>query len=239
MLNYACFLLKKTSRLLCTLIVKRYFSDKSIPTNNLLTMNKKILFFLPLIALFIANVSCSDNNDSQSKLPEATTTGANTAGCYIDGKLFIPKDGEVSFSGTSYGLTIGGGINFNEPIVGDDYFYIHIVNFRDRPTYSLWLQMDNMIQGEGEYIVGQANGEYFVDGPSNPFIIAQYYDGENIAKTYYSSHNSGIIRITKFDYSNGIYSATFTGILYNRDNPADTIEITKGRFDIKIATLNQ
>lgn len=56
-------------------------------------MKRKILFFLPVL-LAMANISCSNSeNDSQEKLTTATLVGANNAGCYIDGKLFIPKDG--------------------------------------------------------------------------------------------------------------------------------------------------
>lgn len=60
-----------------------------------------------------------------------------------------------------------------------------------------------------------------------------------IYKTFWSGSNSGIIQITRFDYFNGIYSGTFNGILYNKDIPTEKIQITDGRFDIKISTLNK
>jgi len=200
----------------------------------------KNIFLTLLCALSLLSITgCSNDDPPKDTLPEATTIGANTAGCYIDGKLLVPKDGDTGFTGTAYGLTVGGGNNFNAPIIGDDYFYVRIVNHRDRPTYSIWLQIDDMSDGEGAYPFGQANGLYFMDGPNNPFAIVMYYDGVNVAKTYYSSENSGNINITQFDYYNGIYSGTFNLTLYNKDNPTDTIEITEGRFDIRIATLNQ
>ncbi len=194
---------------------------------------------LSLLTVFLFATACSDDDSNPDSLPAATTTGVNTAGCYINGKILIAKDGSAGWSGTPYGLTSGAGNNFHSPVIGDDYFYVRIVNFVDRPTYSLWLQINDMSQQTGDYIIGQANGMYFADGPSNPFIVAQYYDGENLSKTYYSAPNAGTVTITHFDYENGIYSGVFNATLYNKDNPEDTIQVTDGRFDIGVATLNQ
>ena len=53
---------------------------------------KKIFF---LLLSFIA-ISCSKDNSIETpadQLPPITTTGANTAGCIINGKILIPKNG--------------------------------------------------------------------------------------------------------------------------------------------------
>ena len=86
-----------------------------------------------VLSMVLALSSCSKDNDSepQDQLPPISTTGTNTAGCIINGKVLIPKNGVNSTSGfTTFGLTTGAGINFNEPIVGDDYWYVKIVNLR-------------------------------------------------------------------------------------------------------------
>ena len=59
-------------------------------------------------------------------------------------------------------------------------------------------------------------------------------------KTYYSSSNSGIIKITRSDLAYGIsiYSGTFHCTLYNKDNPSETIQIIDGRFDFNSLTLH-
>ena len=97
-----------------------------------------------------------------------------------------------------------------------------------------------MQTGIGDYIIGQSNGELYSDGPNNNQIIAGIKKN-GINKTYYSSNNCGIIKITKADLFNGtsVYSGTFHCNLYNKDNPSETIEITEGRFDINGFTLNQ
>lgn len=199
----------------------------------------KIIIYIFSLFTFIA---CTQNNDStpQDKLPTATTIGANTAGCYINGELLIPKNGSQAIGGSpAYGLTTGAGNNFHPPTIGDDYKFIRIANLKDNGGDDIYIHFNNMTMGTGEYYIGQSNGEYYMDGPNNPQIIVHTFDGNNLGKTYYSAANAGIITITHFDYPNGIYSGIFSASLYNKDNPSEKIQITDGRFDIKIATLNQ
>ena len=48
---------------------------------------------------------------------------------------------------------------------------------------------------------------------------------------YVSYENSGSITFSKVDYNTGIYAGIFNAKLKNENNPADSIEITDGRFD--------
>jgi len=200
----------------------------------------KILIY---ILLFITLTACSkdDNNENQQdQLPPITTSGANTAGCYINGKLLIPKNGINSLSGYPvYGLTTGAGVNFNAPIIGDDYWYIDIANLKNKDYgYWIYVHINDMSMGVGNYIVGQSNSEFFADGPNNPeIIVRETYNGVS-GKTFLSSSNSGTVTITRFDYPNGIYSGIFNATLYNENNPSEIIQVTDGRFDINLATLN-
>ena len=199
---------------------------------------KKIFF---LLLSFIA-ISCSKDNSIETpadQLPPITTTGANTAGCIINGKVLIPKNGSQAIGGSPlYGLTIGGGIHFNAPIIGDNYFYVSIQNLKDSGGGGVYIHFNDMTQGAGIYTIGQSNGDYYMNGPNNPQIIARTYDSTNTGKIFYSSPNSGSINVTRFDYNNGIYSGTFNCTLYNKDNPLDIIHLSDGRFDINVATLN-
>ena len=190
-----------------------------------------------LLALFsILVLSACTKNDAtpQDQLPPATTIGANTAGCYINGELLVPKNGSQAIGGSpNYGLTTGAGINFHPPIIGDDYKYFWIKNLKDIGGEDLYIHINNMTQGIGDYIIGQSNNEKYSYGPNNPQIIAKI-----MSKTYLSSSNSGLIKVTRFDYTNGIYSGIFHCTLYNMENPSEKIQITDGRFDIGVATLN-
>ena len=198
-----------------------------------------------LLFLFatVLTLSCCSKDDTtpQDKLPEATTTGANTAGCYINGELLVPKNAPLDFTSgpKSYGLTTGAGNNFHPPIIGDDYKYIRITNLKDKGGDFIYLQVNNMEKGAGIYTIDQSNNEFFMDGPNNAHVIVQTFDGVNLGKVFLSGPNAGTITYTRFDYPNGIYSGTFNLIVYNKDNPNETIKITDGRFDIGLGTLNQ
>jgi len=196
---------------------------------------KKILpFFLALLAL-----SCSNDDPPKDSLPKATTIGANTAGCYIDGKLLVPKDGNTGFTGTAYGLRYYYG-NYFWPNK-EDYWQLHISNNESEDNeFGIVLYIRNMQNGNGDYIVGQSNGDFFDNGSNNNQVIAGI-NKNGVNKTYYSSDESGIITITRSDLAYGIsmYSGTFHATLYYKDDPSEIIEITDGRFDINSLTLNQ
>jgi len=200
---------------------------------------KNLIFII--LSSFLA--SCSKDNLSQApieQLPPATQVGANTAGCNINGEILIPKNGTQAIGGSpAYGLTTGAGINFHPPIIGDDYKFVKISNLRDNGGDDIYIHINDMTLGVGNYNIGQSNNEYYIDGSNNPQIIAHTYDGINLGKTFLSGENSGVITITRFDYPNGIYSGTFSATLYNKDNPSEKIQVTDGRFDISISTLNQ
>ena len=196
-------------------------------------MKHTILAFL---ILFLTSCSKDDDNTLQDQLPLATTTGANTAGCYINGELLIPKNGINSASGfATYGLEYVVGPQFNPSF--DDYFCLWIANRKDK-NYMLYIYIPTLISGVGDYNIGQSNGNTESDGPNNPDILVFIKNADNTYKTFYSSNNSGIISITRFDYANKIYSGTFSCTLYNKDNVSEIIQVTDGRFDIGIATLN-
>lgn len=200
---------------------------------------------IPLILLSFFTFSCSKNEGipetPKDQLPAITTTGANTAGCVINGKVIIPKNGINSTSGFPvYGLNIFAGVNFNAPIIGDDYWSIKITNLKNKDkSYWIYIHINDMTIGVGDHIVGQSNNDFFADGPNNPEIIVRETNDGVSGKTYISGQNSGIIKISRFDYTNGIYSGIFNCTLYNKDNSTETIQVTDGRFDIKVSTLNQ
>jgi hypothetical protein len=204
--------------------------------------NRTIVGKTTILTLLIIMLSgCSKNNDAtvpQDQLPPITTTGANTAGCIINGKVLIPRNGIQALGGPpSYGLKMNTGNNFWP--AKNDYWQLEIANKIATNSSGIILYIKNMSTGNGDYIVNQSNGELYIDGPNNHQIIAGIKEN-GIYKTYYSSSNSGIIKITRSDLAVGIsiYSGTFSCTLYNKDNPSEKIQVTDGRFDINSITLN-
>ena len=196
-----------------------------------------------LLVLFLALASCSKNNDipqtPQDQLPPVTTIGANTAGCIINGKVLIPKNGSQAIGGSPlFGLNFNAGNNFWPD--KNDYWQLEIANKNDTNSSGVILYIKNMTTGNGTYVINQSNGELYDDGPNNNQIIAGIKEN-GIYKTYWSATIAGSISITRSDLFAGtsIYSGTFSCTLYNKDNPAEIIQITDGRFDINTFTLNQ
>lgn len=198
---------------------------------------KKILLAL---TIGLAAMGCRDREkEAQDQLPPITQTGANTAGCLVNGKVLIPKNGSQNFGGPpAYGLKSLQGDDFwpNQ----DDWKVIKITNYINSDKGELYIYIDNMKKGKGDYIIGQSDGEFFPYGPKNPHMIYRVIKNNN-QLTYYSSDNCGIINFTKADlmYGVSLYSGTFFATLYNKDNPLDKIQITEGRFDINNLTLNK
>ncbi len=198
---------------------------------------KKLLLLLTLTL----TLSCCNKDEDKTpieQLPPITTTGANTAGCIINGKILIPKNGSQAIGGSAlYGLNKTQGNNFwpNK----DDYWQLEIANKSDTDGAGIILYIKNMNIGNGNYEVGQSNGELYSDGPNNNQIIASIKEN-GVNKTYWSSSNSGTIKITRSDLALGIsiYSGTFNCTMYSKDNPSEIIQITDGRFDINSLTLN-
>lgn len=196
---------------------------------------KKIFF---LLLSFIA-ISCSKDNSIETpadQLPPITTTGANTAGCIINGKVLIPKNGINSTSGqVVYGLDVSRGVNFDNIPYGNDYFSISIYNLKDKgQNYWIYVHLNNISNGVGAYIVNQSNAEYWSDASNNPQIVVRETLDNVSGKTFLSGPNSGTITITRFDFPNRILSGTFNGTLYNQTNSSEVIQVTQGRFDLRI-----
>ncbi len=85
-----------------------------------------------MVFLFSCSSDENKTEEPQDQLPPITTSGANTAGCKINGKILIPKNGTQSIGGPAiYGLNISAGMNFHPPIIGDDYWQLEIANKKD------------------------------------------------------------------------------------------------------------
>ena len=192
-----------------------------------------------IINLFITLTSCNSNNDNSftPTLPAITQTGANTFGCYIDGKLLVPRDGDGSFNLPSHGAT-----HFVTGTPPTDYNSSLTIHDYTGNARLLQLYIENVQNGEGLYQIKESNCQDFAGGNPNPSIniycrLKDEQTGEN--KYYCSIENSGNLNITRYDYSNGIISGTFDFNAVNKDDSNDIIEITEGRFDISWRTINE
>ena len=198
-------------------------------------MKTQLLFLALCLQLFIACTN-EDNRGSicQDNLPAITTTGANTFGCCINGNLLIPRDGTGTFGGNDYGAILFGGYPNTT-----DYYELDIRDYKSNRTGSLLLHMHQIhTNGVRNYTINESNGYNAIDGLNHTYLHCRVFNESTNSYQYYRSYeNSGILIITRYDFSNRIISGRFSCKVKNSSNPNDIIEIKDGRFDIKWDTL--
>lgn len=199
-------------------------------------MKTKILLFLTILSLMAC--SSDDATTPQQKLPPATTTGANTFGCIIDGKILLPRSGNTSQVNPLSGADLTRGF----PEADFDYYELEIIDYKSNPSASLFFHMHNAPEnGVGTYIIDESNGMTDFDGFANHYIHCKIFNSiTNSYQLYVSYANSGnftITRLTRSQSIGNIISGTFNCKLRNINDSSDEIEITDGRFDINSLTV--
>jgi len=176
---------------------------------------KKLIVAFALLLVFIA---CDKDDDKPKteleKLPPATQTGAQTFGCLIDGKAFVPpKFGKNSpnafyqFVGSAYTLSIYGGTSGGPNLKGINIGCLDLP-LTQQTTYQL-----------KEALTNNYFGRYSIGGGIT-------YRGTS------TTEFPGTLIITRFDPSNFIISGTFSFKAKEIDT-GETVEITEGRFDMQ------
>lgn len=207
-----------------------FFQKRTGLKSNKILIMKTII--LTLIFFITVLMGCNNNDDNKfiPTLPPATQTGANTFGCYIDGKLLVPRDGTGYYGGSDDGMS--------SPVSGTPpnwvYKDIHVHDFKSSSNGIMDIHFVNLHEnGEGIFEIQESNCERGLAANATLNIRCRINE-----KWYCSIENTGTLTITRYDYENRIFSGTFSCKAVNRDNPDDIVDITQGRFDIKWDTLS-
>ena len=197
----------------------------------------KTTLFTLAISLFFLTACTNDEakgSACQANLPAITTTGANTFGCCINGNLLIPRDGTGTFGVSDDGYSLFGGYPNST-----DYYELDIRDYKSEHTGKILIHLHQAhANGIGDYIINESNGEHSIDGLNHTYLHCRVFDAKTNSYQYYrSTENSGVIKITRYDFQHRIISGTFNCVVTNSSNPNDRIEIKDGRFDINWQTL--
>ena len=191
------------------------------------------------ILLFIVSLnSCTKSNDTetiaQDQLPAITTSGANTFGCLINGKVLIPRSGSTSIGGGGRAVTVWGDVSGTQ-----QYDEIDVKDFKSSRTAQILIHIQNIHQlGAGNYTINMSNGMSSIDGLNHNYIHCRVFNETTNSYQYYRSFdNCGTIKITTYNFLNDIIAGTFSCKVRNSSNPLDEIEISQGRFDINPVTI--
>lgn len=156
--------------------------------------------------------ACKKSGVSEfSKLPAPTQIGANTFGCLVNGKAFLPSSGGYSSPpklAADYSPSPTGGLT------------IYARNKSDNGVYTLVsLKTDSLSVEEGQTLhlstraPGNAVGFFSAGG--------NYMTGQGA---------TGTLTITKLDLVNKIISGSFD--FEAKDTAGNLVKITDGRFDV-------
>ena len=167
-------------------------------------LHKSFQVALLLYLLVLANLSCKKyyffNNDT---LPAETQIGAQTIGCMIDNKVWIPKSNNLTPARHLSFLNQQLYISANK---ANEYIHIDVIN----------------IVAEGKYNLSTAN--------TNTEYIISNADYKIIPTTYKCI--SGSLEVTKIDRTKSFISGRFSFVA-EEQNTKKIVNITDGRFDLE------
>ncbi len=173
---------------------------------------KKILYLLAVISI-VSLAACRKNKDKEPQLPPETTTGAMTFGCKINGKVFVPRDGNGHPGLFCQYVNLGSGPG------GGWYLNIPATDWGPNPPEAVRIVTDSLLLEEGlTYVFKNQKGS-----------SKAFYDK---GISYASIDNDGYLNITKHDQQNRILSGNFFFIGINAST-GESVNITEGRFDIR------
>ena len=185
---------------------------------------------LCLYVMLVMFASCKSCKKEINLLPDETQTGANTFGCLVDGKAWIPDPGG---SGAIGSKPINGGY-LNAPIgapasYGNNNVWLRI--YQDNATISFYIRNVDRVGTYPLNFYNQPEPASFY--PQNYGEFVNYYTG---GADFYMTNSTytGSVEITRADRPNAILSGrfSFTGV----SSTGKTIKVTDGRFDINQRT---
>ncbi len=201
-----------------------------------IAVSKKQLKTIALLFLAFTFINCTKSDDTitpvvEDQLPPITQTGENTFGCLINGNVFIPKD-KTGYTPPGGGRPRGINIYTGSYSSTSDYFVIRARNFNNIYLY-IYREKDVPEESITYNFSNSPGVGYSLEAPNYPHTFCLI----NGIK-YLTFLNSGEITYSKVNFNLGLYAGTFSLKLKNENNPNDILEITQGRFDINLATLN-
>ena len=182
-------------------------------------MKKHNTIWLLLLALCSIFASCKKEKTATNpadQLPPATQTGANTFGCLVNGKVYIPKG--YSGNGSPNPKKI-----YDVGLNGLPYLQIDAGQYeQNNQIGSFVMSIDSLTSTGIHYVYTNKKqvgfgSTLFPNCGTLPADTAQF--------------KTGLINITTYNISNGIISGNFNFKI--KPANCDTLFFTEGRFDFK------
>ena len=171
-----------------------------------------------LLITFFTFSQCKKDKNKNLELPPETNTGAMTFGCKVNGKVFVPQDGNgkpgLFVQYINYGDVPDGGWHLNIPAS----------DFQSNPINGVNIETDSLLLQEG------INYEFkTTKGNANAFYQTAFDRGVLVYPKL--DNDLGSVFIKKHDKINRILSGTFS--FTGTNSNGEKVNITEGRFDIR------
>lgn len=180
------------------------------------------------ILTLLFGTSCKKDNPGP-QLPPATTTGACTFGCRVNGEVWLP--GKKS-NGTID--DIEGGIKGRWNLDGSrdtlSYDFLLFGYGKNNSSFQVYLSEINQT---GTYQVNFSTMMWPAMVQPESYLF--FSDGTRTFQT--DSRNGGSVTITRYDKSKQIFSGQFEFKVFNK-NGIDSAIVADGRFDIDMNKIN-
>ncbi len=169
---------------------------------------KHLLYVLTIIPPLLLSSTCEKNNPEPiDRLPEATTTGANTFGCLLNGEVWINSAGGL----------------LNDNLNADYGAALDLLNVGAQNTAGEIFQgitMSAVLPDIGTYALNH------VSYGNRPEPCSRNFTEQNVPLD-----TDNFLEVTRLDLQEGIVSGRFAFVLV--DNICgDTLRFTDGRFDL-------
>ena len=186
--------------------------------------NNQTSFLLFVLFTLLVAGKCRKEQTPLEQLPPETQTGANTMGCLVNGKPWLPDTRD------------NGGIPRLKAVNAkfwntNDQLLFTFYRQRNPDNHGLTIFIKGFT-GTGVYNMNQTSriiglpGSY---GPLNNYL--SFFD-DNAGKVYVTNENyTGDVRITYYNALNKIISGTFQFTAQNGNGSSDAVIVTEGRFD--------
>ena len=180
---------------------------------------KPLLYCLPLL---LALAACK-KDAPDAGLPPATQTGANTAGCLVNGERFVaaPSGGSLLSNPTP---ALSGGFAF------DSVYYVSLNGTYQGQRATILLFLRTRVAGT--YQLNKTTQYYPQGDPLQVFSHATFSTAGSGGETYVTnSQRTGQVVLTRADVRAGIAAGTFEFTAASTFDPTKTVTVTSGRFD--------
>lgn len=182
---------------------------------------------LALILLLLLSAASCKKNKIKDPLPPATQTGANTMGCYVNEKPWLP---DTRDNGSIPRLKAISAVFWNTSSQLLFTFYRQ----RDGDNQNLDIYLKKFA-GIGDYHMDGISKIIGVPGSYGELNNYIYFSDRNINKRYVTNaHFQGTVKISYYNEIERIISGTFQFKAQNYDGNLDSVVVTSGRFDCKI-----